>query len=349
MSDVPAIRVRHLSHRFGAREVLRDVSFEVAHGEIFGFIGPNGAGKTTTIRVMATLLEPSTGRVEIDGLDVTIDPDKVRRVIGYMPDHAGVYERITVREFLEFFADAYQVPDPAVVEVVLELTDLKKLDGRLVAELSKGMKQRLQVARILLHDPKVLILDEPASDLDPRARIELRDLLLELRDLGKTIFLSSHILTELSDVCTSVGILERGQLVVAGPIAAIGEELARRGRGAPAQVALTTDSSAAGEQAQTPAVTAGGAPIPATTRRRLKLRVLGDSRLVVPLLAGGVGVHEVEPGPGGALTVEYTGDERFIADVVRHLVGQGVGIVGVEPERNELERIFLEVTRGDLQ
>ena len=346
MSDVPAIRVRHLSHRYGAREVLRDVSFDVAHGEIFGFIGPNGAGKTTTIRVMATLLEPATGRVEIDGLDVAIDPDKVRRVIGYMPDHAGVYERITVREFLEFFADAYQVPDAGVVDVVLELTDLSKLDGRLVAELSKGMKQRLQVARILLHDPKVLILDEPASDLDPRARIELRDLLLELRDLGKTIFLSSHILTELSDVCTSVGILERGQLVVAGPIAAIGEELARRSRSATQSAVVEGAPPAPGPHL---GLTAGGAAIPAQARRRLKLRVLGDARLVAPLLAGGVGVHQVEPAPGGVLTVDYTGDERFVADVVRHLVGQGVAVVGVEPERNELERIFLEVTRGDLQ
>jgi ABC-2 type transport system ATP-binding protein len=348
MTDVPAIRVRHLSHRYGAREVLRDVSFDVAHGEIFGFIGPNGAGKTTTIRVMATLLEPATGRVEIDGFDVAIDPDKVRRAIGYMPDHAGVYERITVREFLEFFADAYQVPDPGVVDVVLELTDLRKLDDRLVAELSKGMKQRLQVARILLHDPKVLILDEPASDLDPRARIELRDLLLELRELGKTIFLSSHILTELSDVCTSVGILERGQLVVAGPIAALGEELARRAHGdAVARAVAAVPGSPLPGAAEL--LTPGGAAIPAATRRRLKLRVLGDSRLVVPLLAGGIGVHQVEPSPGGLLTVDYTGDERFVADVVRHLVGQGVGIVGVEPERNELERIFLEVTRGDLQ
>jgi len=345
MSDVPAIRVRHLSHRFGAREVLRDVSFDVAHGEIFGFIGPNGAGKTTTIRVMATLLEPATGRVEIDGYDVSIDPDRVRRAIGYMPDHAGVYDRITVREFLEFFADAYQVPDGGVVDVVLELTDLRKLDDRLVAELSKGMKQRLQVARILLHDPKVLILDEPASDLDPRARIELRDLLLELRELGKTIFLSSHILTELSDVCTSVGILERGQLVVAGPIAAIGEELARRAR---SETGPNAQQSSPGALAE-PLLTPGGAAIPATSRRRLKLRVLGDSRMVVPLLAGGTGVHQVDPAPGGQLTVDYTGDERFVADVVRHLVGQGVGVVGVEPERNELERIFLEVTRGDLQ
>jgi ABC-2 type transport system ATP-binding protein len=345
--NAPAIRVRHLSHRYGAREVLRDVSFDVAHGEIFGFIGPNGAGKTTTIRVMATLLEPATGRVEIDGHDVSIDPDRVRRAIGYMPDHAGVYDRISVREFLEFFADSYQIPDGSVVDVVLELTDLKKLESRLVVELSKGMKQRLQVARILLHDPKVLILDEPASDLDPRARIELRDLLLELRELGKTIFLSSHILTELSDVCTSVGILERGQLVVAGPIAAIGEELARRAHaqtpGASAPMPGSADIPA------TELLTAGGVPIPAAARKRLKLRVLGDSRLVVPLIAGGTGVHQVEPSLGGLLTVEYSGDERFVADVVRHLVTQGVGVVGVEPERNELERIFLEVTRGDLQ
>jgi ABC-2 type transport system ATP-binding protein len=195
----------------------------------------------------------------------------------------------------------------------------------------------------------VLILDEPASDLDPRARIELRDLLLELRDLGKTIFLSSHILTELSDVCTSIGILERGQLVIAGPIAAIGEELARRSRGEAAGSAPATAIPGAAPVTPEPALTPGGAAIPAAARRRLKLRVLGDSRLVVPLLAGGVGVHQVEPAPGGLLTVDYTGDERFVADVVRHLVGQGVGVVGVEPERNELERIFLEVTRGELQ
>ncbi len=350
MSDSPAIRIRHLSHRFGTRDVLRDVSFDVPHGEIFGFIGPNGAGKTTTIRVMATLLEPATGRVEIDGLDVAIDPEKVRRLIGYMPDHAGVYERITVREFLEFFADAYQVPDPSVVDVVLELTDLGRLDGRLVVELSKGMKQRLQIARILLHDPKVLILDEPASDLDPRARIELRDLLLELRELGKTIFLSSHILTELSDVCSSVGILERGRLVVAGPISAIGDELARRSRaGATDAVPAEVATAQAGAPLVAPSdLTVGGATIPAAARKRLKLRVLGDSRLVAPLVVGGLGVHAVEPSLGGLLTVDYSGDERFVADVVRHLVGQGVGVVGVEPERNELERIFLEVTRGDL-
>jgi ABC-2 type transport system ATP-binding protein len=364
---VPAIRVRHLWHRFGNFDVLRDVSFEVAQGEIFGFIGPNGAGKTTTIRVMATLLEPLSGRVEIDGIDVSLEPERVRRLIGYMPDHAGVYERVTIREFLEFFADAYAVPDRSVVDAVIELTELGKLQDRLVADLSKGMKQRLQIARILLHDPKVLVLDEPASDLDPRARIEVRDLLLELKELGKTIFLSSHILTELSDVCTSVGILERGALVVSGPIAEIGERLAARSaplgvdgkRLIPAPQApfrqVAPEPSVpfvAGQAPPTPVIipqTAGGVALPQAARRRLRLRVIGDSRVVVPLIEGGGGVLGVEAGPGGQLTVHYVGDERFVAEVVRHLVSRGVGIVGVEPERNELERIFLEVTRGDLQ
>jgi len=363
-APVPAIRVRHLWHRFGNFDVLRDVSFEVAQGEIFGFIGPNGAGKTTTIRVIASLLEPLSGRVEVDGIDVALEPERVRRVIGYMPDHAGVYERITIREFLEFFADAYAVPDRSVVATVIELTELGKLQDRLVADLSKGMKQRLQIARILLHDPKVLVLDEPASDLDPRARIEVRDLLLELRDLGKTIFLSSHILTELSDVCTSIGILERGSLVVAGPIGEIAERLAARNAPigedgqrlilppqVPFQPAAAADPAAALEPATsgTTVETAGGVAVPQSARRRLRLRVIGDSRPVVPLIAGGGGVLGVEPGPGGQLTVHYVGDERFVAEVVRHLVSRGVGVVGVEPERNELERIFLEVTRGDLQ
>ncbi len=410
-APTPAIRVRHLWHRYGTFDVLRDVSFEVGQGEIFGFIGPNGAGKTTTIRIMATLLEPMAGRVEIDGIDVSIDPDKVRRLIGYMPDHAGVYERITVREYLEFFADAFGVLDIGVVDAVIELTELGKLQDRLVAALSKGMKQRLQLARTLLHDPKVLILDEPASDLDPRARIEIRDLLLELRELGKTVFLSSHILTELSDVCTSVGILERGRLIVAGPLGEIAERLeARRAADAvglpapppgapppPAQSFVAAPQAAApgpvapiygaapgaeaaqpgagaapaqafvdaAAQANAPApgaveggypppvalpdTTAGGAVIPGAAQRKLKLRVLGDARAVVPLLAGGSGILGVEPGPGGQLVVHYAGGDRFVAEVVRYLVASGVGVIGVEPERNELERIFLEVTKGDLQ
>ncbi len=341
----PAIRVRHLWHRFGPFDVLRDVSFDVGHGEIFGFIGPNGAGKTTTIRVMATLLEPMTGRVEIDGIDVTLDPDEVRRRIGYMPDHAGVYDRITVREYLEFFADAFRVPSLGVVDAVLELTDLVKIQDKIVATMSKGMKQRLQLGRILLHDPKVLILDEPASDLDPRARIEIRDLLLELRGLGKTIFLSSHILTELSDVCTSIGILERGRLVVAGPIG----EIATRLEAVRAAQAIGHAAAApAGVGAPGgPAMPVGPAP-GAPPRRKVKVRVLGDPQLAAYLVRGGPGILEADV-VAGVVHVGYLGNDLKIAEIVQHLVHRGVAVVGVEPERNELERIFLEVTRGDMQ
>ncbi len=351
----PAIRVRHLWHRFGRLDVLRDVSFDVAQGEIFGFIGPNGAGKTTTIRVMATLLEPLAGRVEVDGYDVTIDPLAVRKIIGYMPDHAGVYERVTVREYLEFFADAYRVPTAgttyAVVDAVMELTDLTKLGDKLVATMSKGMKQRLQLARTLLHDPKILVLDEPASDLDPRARIEIRDLLVELRAMGKTIFLSSHILTELADVCTSVAILERGRLIVAGPIHDIARRLEAKTTQArsPVLAPIVAPVGAAGP----PAV----APAPA--QKIAKLTVLapepreGPTRTPGEAVAGALEgmpfVFGVGPGPGGTVVVTYGGDERALAAIVRAVVVAGVPVVGVEPERNELERIFLEVTKGEVQ
>jgi ABC-2 type transport system ATP-binding protein len=352
----PAIRVRHLWHRFGRFDVLRDVSFDVHAGEIFGFIGPNGAGKTTTIRVMSTLLEPMAGRVEVDGLDVTIDPEAVRKIIGYMPDHAGVYERVTVREYLEFFADAYRVPTAgttyAVVDAVMELTDLTKLRDKLVVTMSKGMKQRLQLARTLLHDPKVLILDEPASDLDPRARIEIRDLLVELRAMGKTIFLSSHILTELADVCTSVAILERGRLVVAGPI----HDIARRLELAQSQPAVAPQPPpmpGAPVTDQNPYARPAAAPPPPPVmeipKRRAKLKALAPQEAVAATLRVLPNVAAVGPGPGGTMIVTYLGDDQSLAGVVRALVMNGIPVVGVEPERNELERIFLEVTKGEVQ
>ncbi|MBK8253439.1 MAG: ATP-binding cassette domain-containing protein [Polyangiaceae bacterium] len=370
----PAIRVRHLWHRFGNLDVLRDVTFDVAQGEIFGFIGPNGAGKTTTIRVMATLLEPMAGRVEVDGIDVTIDPNEVRRLIGYMPDHAGVYERITVREYLEFFADAFRVPSLSVVDAVLELTDLGKIQDRVVATMSKGMKQRLQLGRILLHDPKVLILDEPASDLDPRARIEIRDLLLELRSLGKTIFLSSHILTELSDVCTSIAILEKGRLVVAGPIGEISSRLeAIRsaqavGHTAPAPVSYSPgyrpmQAPPYGQRPAGPPMTYPAThphpqaphyahphppPMAAPPRRRLKIRLLSDPERAAHILKTGLGVPEADV-IGTFVQVGFVGGDAQIAEIVRYLVMNGAPVIGVEPERNELERIFLEVTRGGVQ
>lgn len=340
----PAIRVRHVSHRFGAREVLNDVTFDVYPGEIFGFIGPNGAGKTTTIRIMATLLDPASGRVEIGGTDVSMDPEVVRRMIGYMPDHAGVYERITVREFLEFFADAHEVASPKVVGAVLELTDIANLADQLVASLSKGQKQRLQLARILLHDPEVLILDEPASDLDPRARIEIRDLLLDLQSLGKTILLSSHILSELADVCTSVGIIEHGRMVAAGPIDQIGAQVAQRN--AALQLGHPSSPSSLGisEGVGRVAVAGGGAvgsDVPG--RRIVKLRVLGDLTAAAYALHGNPGILEVTV-VGRAVQVGFVGGDEMVAQMVAHLVHRGFGVVGVEQERSELERIFLEAT-----
>jgi ABC-2 type transport system ATP-binding protein len=344
----PAIRVRHLWHRFGKNEVLRDVSFDVAEGEIFGFIGPNGAGKTTTIRIMATLLEPIAGKVEVDGFDVTVDPQQVRRVIGYMPDHAGVYERLTVREYLEFFADAYKVPTAgttyAVVDAVMELTDLAKLREKLVATMSKGMKQRLQLARTLLHDPKVLVLDEPASDLDPRARIEIRDLLVELRSMGKTIFLSSHILTELADICTSVAILEQGRLVAAGPISEIARRL-EAAQAATARATATTTATATATTTATAIATAG----PGLPTRSVRVRALAPPDAVYAAVVSVPGVQSVSSGHGGCAVVAYVGDDATVAAIVRALVVANVPVVGVEPERNELERIFLEVTKGEVQ
>jgi ABC-2 type transport system ATP-binding protein len=329
----PAIRLRHVTHRFGDSVAVDDLSLDVPCGEIFGFIGPNGAGKTTTIRIMATLLEPTSGKVEIEGIDAVEDPVAVRRALGYMPDHAGVYERITVREYLEFFAVAAGVSGNAPIDAAVELTNLGELEGQLVATLSKGMRQRLGLARVLLHEPRVLVLDEPASDLDPRARIEMRDLLIELSTLGKTIFLSSHILSELEDICTSVGILEHGRLLISGSLATIGR----------ARLASVTVPP---HDATSEVVESATAPDTARALHRVRLRVLGEAADHLALLRESPGVYAVSANAGGWLAVEHAGDERLIAALVRALVGAGADVVAVEPERAELERLFLEVTKG---
>lgn len=339
--SAPAILLRHVSHDYGGHAALSDVSFSVARGEIFGFIGPNGAGKTTTIRCIATLMEPTAGTVEVMGHDVSIEPDAVRRRLGYMPDHAGVYERIAVREYLEFFADAYgvgAVAGYAAVERVMRLTDLAKLHDRLVSSMSKGMKQRLQLARVLLHDPEVLVLDEPASDLDPRARIEIRDLLVELRTMGKTIFLSSHILSELADLCTSVAILEGGRVVVEGPIDEIGARL---------------ELGAAPPRAEGHAYRTEGRdpdPHPGARTHRARIRTLVPAANVIRALAGAPHLRTAKPWQHQSIVVTYGGEDAGLAGIVRTLVTAGVPVVGVEPERNELERIFLKATRkGEVQ
>jgi ABC-2 type transport system ATP-binding protein len=219
--EPPLVSIQNLHVTYGRTFAVRGLSFDIARGEVFGFIGPNGAGKTSTIKVLATLLKPSSGTVTVAGHDVVKEPDAVRRRIGYMPDFFGVYDDLTAREYLHFFAAAYQIESArrdAVVRDVLALTDLSEKTDAPVDGLSRGMKQRLGLARVLLHDPDLLLLDEPASGLDPRARIEMRELLKELQTLGKTIIVSSHILHELAQFCTSIGIIEAGQMIAHGSL-----------------------------------------------------------------------------------------------------------------------------------
>jgi ABC-2 type transport system ATP-binding protein len=220
-TPVPMVDIRNLWIKYGSFIAVRGISFKIPRGEVFGFIGPNGAGKSSTIRVLATLQQPNAGYALVDGVEVRQDPMKIRRKMGYMPDSFGLYEGLTVREYLHFFAAAYDTPEERrdrLVDDVLALTDLRfKLDSQ-VDGLSRGMKQRLGLARVLLHDPELLLLDEPASGLDPRARIEVREILKELSRMGKTILISSHILHELSQLCTRIGILEAGTLLTEGSL-----------------------------------------------------------------------------------------------------------------------------------
>src|SRR5438552_2814839 len=215
------VETRNLTKRYGSFTALSDLNLSIERGSIHGFIGPNGAGKTTSMRIIATLLEPSGGQAWVAGYSVTAQPYDVRRRIGYMPDFFGVYDNMKVWEYLDFFAASYKVPAPkraGMIDDPLSLVDLSIKKENFVEELSRGMKQRLCLARTLVHEPDLLILDEPASGLDPRARIELRELLKELRNLGKTILISSHILSELTEMCTHVAIIERGRLLVNGSV-----------------------------------------------------------------------------------------------------------------------------------
>ncbi len=215
------IETRDLTKKYGDLFALERLTLKLDRGDVFGFIGPNGAGKTTTMRILATLLNPSWGEAEVCGYSIYNGSREIRRLIGYMPDFFGVYDDMKVTEYLEFFAAAYRIKGPErrkKCEQVLELVDLTYKRDALVTSLSRGMTQRLGLARVLLHEPQVLLLDEPASGLDPRARIEMRELLKELRNMGKTIMVSSHILPELADICNKIGIIERGRLEFNGDV-----------------------------------------------------------------------------------------------------------------------------------
>ncbi len=226
--DDAAVVIRGLTKRYGSLLAVNELDLTVPRGSIFGLIGPNGAGKSTTFAVIASLLRPTSGTISVMGADPITKPRTVRRRMGYMPDDLGVYDNLRVDEYIEFFAASYGIPRvewPALVDGLLELVDLNVKRSAMVNSLSRGMKQRLSLARALVHDPELLILDEPASGLDPRARVELRELLRSLNSMGKTIIISSHILAELEEMCSDVAIMEAGKLLAAGPPRQILEQL----------------------------------------------------------------------------------------------------------------------------
>lgn len=307
------IQTINLTKRYGDLMALSNLNLEIEAGDAFGFIGPNGAGKTTTIKILSTLLKPTWGEARIDGLSVgPVNARQVRSVIGYVPDFFGSYEDMVVKEYLEFFAASYDIKGmqrKQVIDDVLSLTDLTTKAEADVNSLSRGMQQRLSVARVLLHDPKVLLMDEPASGLDPRARIEMRELLKELHRMGKTILISSHILLELADLCNKVGIIEQGELKFVGTT----EEMllrARTGNIVNVIVADRTDAAA-------------------------------DELRTLP------GVIEVERG-GVVLKVslEENGDPSMIAS---KLVHSGFRLMQLEEEKINLETAFMRLTKGLVQ
>ena len=304
------IETINLTKRYGKLVALDNLQLNIEDGECFGYIGPNGAGKTTTIKILATLLQPTWGEARVCGHVVGYESRRIRPLIGYVPDFFGAYEDMVVQEYLEFFASAYNITGKDRVRVVadvLELTDLVYKKDALVDSLSRGMQQRLSVARVLLHDPRILLLDEPASGLDPRARIEIRELLKELRRMGKTIIISSHILHELAELCTTIGIIEQGKLLFHGPL----DEIVRRAR-------------------------AG---------TRLHIRVTEQQDLAAELLKRVRGIKDVAL-ENGAISIELAHPTTDFTPLAKLLMDNNFKIREIKEEEVNLETAFMRLTRG---
>jgi ABC-2 type transport system ATP-binding protein len=307
----------HLTKRYGPLMALDTLSLRLEQGDVFGFIGPNGAGKSTTMKILAGLLQPTAGSATVLGKDVIKNGEFIRRSVGYMPDSFGVYEDLKVTEYLEFFASAYGLPRKhrrRIVHDVLELTDLKFKSDAFVDSLSRGMQQRLGLARVLVHDPPVLLLDEPASGLDPRARIEIRELLKELQRLGKTIMISSHILSELGEFCNKLGIIERGRLIISGTI----DELMAMARAHPV-ISIRLAPQAQHELERAVAV--------------LKTDQRVDGVQVI----------------GSELQVTLTDPRNHHYFLMEKLVGANIALESVAPHQMKLEDVFLRLTKGIVQ
>lgn len=313
------IEIRNLTKRFGARIAVNRLDLVVEQGDIFGFVGPNGAGKTTTIRMMASLLKPDSGDICIMGHSVRESRLEVRKLIGYMPDYFGVYPEMKVGEYLDFFAACYAIPETARKELIgelLELVDLAHRAEDLLESLSRGMRQRLSLARALLHDPQVLILDEPASGLDPRARVEIRELLLELSRLGKTVFLSTHILADVAEISTRVGIIEAGSLVAVGTP----EDL--QGRLLP--------------------------------HRLVHITLLDKAEEALAYLENFPGVSSVlasqnqNDGNRKRLEIEFAGQDSDLSALLFDLVAHDFPVVHFSEDSRDLEEVFMRATKGQV-
>lgn len=342
------VETHDLTRHYGSTLALDHLNLQIPEGAIFGFIGPNGAGKTTTMRILTTLLQPTGGEAWVGGLSVTKEPRGVRQLVGFMPDFFGVYDGMKAWEYLDFFGRAYGVPTDkrdALIDDLLELVDLAHKRDDYVMGLSRGMKQRLSLARTMMHDPQLLILDEPASGLDPRARIELRELLKELRALGKTVMISSHILTELAEMCTHVAIIERGHLLASGDVRTILRSL---------QPHFTIEIRvlAAGARAEQ---LLRGMPHVLDVRRMRADGVYDDSVWQRPAAAAeGDDVatepvddeHDDQP---QTVLVDYTGNEPGMGELLALLVQNDVPVVRFTEQHSDLEDIFMQVTRGMVQ
>jgi ABC-2 type transport system ATP-binding protein len=307
------VQIVNLKKHFGATRAVDDVSFTFSSGQVVGFVGPNGAGKTTTMRILATLDEPTAGDALIDGVSVVEEPERARHLVGYVPDSLPTHRDMSVHEYLDFFARAYGLKGlhrAKVIDEVEEFTGLTGLRDKMLVALSKGMKQRVSLARALLHDPAVLVMDEPAAGLDPRARIELRELLRVLSSQGKAILISSHILTELAEICHAAVIIERGSLLMAG---AIGDMLENGSR-----------------------------------RRTVLIRVRDGQEKLHRELLETPRIEKVNF-VGEEIAAEINGDEEACCDLLTGLVGRGYRVVEFRLQRANLEEIFMNVTKGAVQ
>ena len=310
---LPAVQTTGLTRTYGAMVALSNLDLTVNQGDLFGFIGSNGAGKTTTLRILATFLAPSAGQAIVLGHDVVRDADAVRHVIGYMPDFFGVYKDMEVTEYLDFFGACYKIPTAQrekTVSDVLELVGLSEKKGALIGALSRGMQQRLGLARVLIHDPKVLLLDEPASGLDPRARIEMMAILQELQRMGKTIIISSHILSELQTLCNRVAIIEKGKLIYAGPVQGVRDQLA--------------------------------------TGRVVWVRVSSDPVHAIEILKTLSEVTEAIA-EDGAVKITLASHDTDHSVIAHALVHGGARLIEFREDELGLEEVFLRVTRGETQ